>query len=159
VTSLNVVNSTWVAASDIARGITMSLSRELPQEPYIIVNLPDNLQGAYIFRNGFQAAVYLFVSPMSPLDSVITSFALQAATTAFNVTHSPSDGSYRLQADDGSVILSSTEYRLAAGSIIDTANFKIFDYNQSGLNFISRSDEMVFYYSLSRLHRIDTQQP
>jgi hypothetical protein len=56
----------WRANGALARGILMSFARQLREhdprgeQQVFLLNLPDNLYGAYTFRNGFYSAVQLF---------------------------------------------------------------------------------------------------
>jgi hypothetical protein len=57
------VNKNWIAAGRISKNIIDSLSQTEKADKLIIVTLPDNINGAYVFRNGLWQAIELFVSP------------------------------------------------------------------------------------------------
>ena len=50
----------WKDAAEITRGITDSLGTMAGGGTLAILNLPDNLNGAYVFRNGFREMLYLY---------------------------------------------------------------------------------------------------
>jgi hypothetical protein len=56
-------NKNWIIASKICKNIVDSVRQAGEADRLIIVNLPDNINGAYIFRNGFRQAIELFISP------------------------------------------------------------------------------------------------
>ncbi len=57
-------NSDWLKASDIARSVLGQFEKIMDANPgakrVVLFNLPDNYRGAYIFKNGFAAAVKLY---------------------------------------------------------------------------------------------------
>jgi protein O-mannosyl-transferase len=52
-------NRNWVRASDMTRAVLKVAGSEPKGKRLLIVNLPDELRGAYIFRNGFPEAMGL----------------------------------------------------------------------------------------------------
>jgi hypothetical protein len=56
---LQQVNTRWQAAGRLSLEITQMISNENP-DSILILNLPDNFQGAYVLRNGMAEAVTLF---------------------------------------------------------------------------------------------------
>jgi|GEM_PF-2627636 len=63
-TGISYIQTTpWVHASDLSRKIVnegvRSLSPVKPGSTVYVVDLPDNEQGAYVFRNGFPSAMHL----------------------------------------------------------------------------------------------------
>jgi len=56
---LQQVNTRWQAAGRLSTEITRMVSSENP-DSILILNLPDNFQGAYVLRNGMAEAVTLF---------------------------------------------------------------------------------------------------
>lgn len=60
-TQLWKVNENWAAAGRISKGIIENLKRGQSQDKLVITHLPDHIEGAYIFRNGIQEAISVFV--------------------------------------------------------------------------------------------------
>lgn len=61
--ALGVSNGRWVTAAHLSKEIAEAVSHLDPQTT-LVVNVPDNFQGAYIFRNGLtQAATYFVGKP------------------------------------------------------------------------------------------------
>jgi hypothetical protein len=56
---LHKSNSNWAAASDAARGIIESAGTLGSGDRLFVLNLPDKIRGAYVFRNGFREALSL----------------------------------------------------------------------------------------------------
>jgi hypothetical protein len=53
-------NTRWKTASILSRQIAAEVSEHSPENT-VILNVPDNYRGAYVFRNGLQEAATLFV--------------------------------------------------------------------------------------------------
>ena len=53
-------NQNWLQASQIARNIIINLEQFDKSERLFITSLPDNFNGAYVYRNGFHNAIKLF---------------------------------------------------------------------------------------------------
>jgi hypothetical protein len=60
--ALRMTNRHWGEASEVSRGITETVARLSTTETAIVVNLPDNLRGVHLFRNGIEYAVTRFAS-------------------------------------------------------------------------------------------------
>ena len=56
--SLQWVNNRWITASVLSKQIATELSK-MNLENIVVINVPDNYQGAYVFRNGLQEAAML----------------------------------------------------------------------------------------------------
>ncbi|MGB3533555.1 MAG: hypothetical protein WBA13_08550 [Microcoleaceae cyanobacterium] len=54
------LNQNWKIAADISQNILESIQEIQPSTPALITSLPDNYQGAYIYRTGLIQALYLF---------------------------------------------------------------------------------------------------
>jgi hypothetical protein len=59
--SLYQVNKNWREAGEISKNIIYSIKQLEKADRLLIVSLPDNINGAYIFRNGLQDAIHLFI--------------------------------------------------------------------------------------------------
>jgi protein O-mannosyl-transferase len=57
---LQVASERWVIASHLAQKVLAETSRLCTQSRVIVLNVPDNYRGAYIFRVGFMEAMLLF---------------------------------------------------------------------------------------------------
>jgi len=62
--SLQWVNQRWISASRISEQVAKEVSQTDPNNT-VVLNVPDNYQGAYIFRNGLRQAATLFVGSES----------------------------------------------------------------------------------------------
>lgn len=58
--SLVHTNQTWKQASNVAAQLLRQSLAQTPDRPMILINKPDNLAGAYVFRNGLGTAWQLF---------------------------------------------------------------------------------------------------
>jgi protein O-mannosyl-transferase len=56
------VNVNWSRAGDLSKYIISSLVTHITRSHVIIINAPDNLNGAYVFRNGLFPALRLFMN-------------------------------------------------------------------------------------------------
>jgi protein O-mannosyl-transferase len=55
------LNKNWVVAGDLARVIASEIASSAVRPAVVLVNAPDNLRGAYVFRNGLAQAVTEFI--------------------------------------------------------------------------------------------------
>ena len=86
--SLFNANLSWQAAGGVCQSVLRSLHAHQPRDRVCVVNLPDNLRGAYVFRNGFQQAVHLMQEPeQAQLDvSVLALHAISSAEDTVSVS-------------------------------------------------------------------------
>lgn len=63
--SLHQANRNWVNAGKLTGQILRDLDRLGPARRLFILNLPDTIGGAYVFRNGIKSAYNLFAGPAS----------------------------------------------------------------------------------------------
>lgn len=57
--ALQWVNTRWITASTLSKDIADEISR-MDLDSVVVLNVPDNYQGAYVFHNGLYEAVTLF---------------------------------------------------------------------------------------------------
>jgi hypothetical protein len=55
------LNKNWVVAGDLARVIASQIDRSAVRPAVVLLNAPDSLRGAYVFRNGLAPAVTWFM--------------------------------------------------------------------------------------------------
>jgi len=67
-------NENWKKAGEISKNIISSIKGVEKSDRLFIVNLPDNIKGAYIYRNGIREAIHLFVSPDKFKDIKVISY-------------------------------------------------------------------------------------
>jgi len=53
-------NQNWSMAGQISKQVMESVDRELEGDGMLLINIPDNLNGVYIYRNGFYPGTQLF---------------------------------------------------------------------------------------------------
>ncbi len=58
--SLQIINERWVAAGRLARSILDSAVENIENRKVVVMNLPDNYCGAFVFRIGFSPALRIF---------------------------------------------------------------------------------------------------
>jgi protein O-mannosyl-transferase len=58
--SLWKTNRNWVNAARLSRSIVEVLSSHTTTDSVLVLNIPDNLDGAYVFRNGLREALISF---------------------------------------------------------------------------------------------------
>lgn len=56
------VNSNWMRAGELSRNILCSLANQIYHPHILILNVPDNLDGAYVFRSGLPNAIRLYMN-------------------------------------------------------------------------------------------------
>lgn len=67
--ALHQANRNWVNAGKLTGQILRDLDRLGPARRLFILNLPDTIGGAYVFRNGIKSAYNLFAGP-APVDEI-----------------------------------------------------------------------------------------
>jgi protein O-mannosyl-transferase len=72
--SLDNGNQTWKAAGSISRSIVSGFEGIPSDKNLVIINMPDNLNGAYIFRNGFESALRVFQPRFRKITCHLASF-------------------------------------------------------------------------------------
>ncbi|HEV2706918.1 MAG TPA: hypothetical protein VGV59_13395 [Pyrinomonadaceae bacterium] len=60
--ALRITNRHWGEAAEVSRGITEAVARLATRETAVVVNVPDNLRGVHLFRNGIEYAVTRFAA-------------------------------------------------------------------------------------------------
>ncbi len=69
--SLFYVNKNWNTAGNISKNVISSIQGIGNTNTLCIMNIPDNIRGAYIYRNGFREALYLFAPKVKFTDLCI----------------------------------------------------------------------------------------
>jgi len=72
--SLYRSNENWREAGEISESILNSLNNVAKADRLYIVNLPDNINGAYIYRNGIIEAIHLFGNANQFKDIIVVSY-------------------------------------------------------------------------------------
>jgi hypothetical protein len=119
--SLAGSNSNWRRASDIAESVIASLEAFPHGSRIFILNLPDSIRGAYIFRNGLNEAAAL--SGLAGDMELITVSRLKMVRADDTVSVEETDGLYRVRVTNPATRLS---YRaLSPGGKLNTEQFDV----------------------------------
>jgi protein O-mannosyl-transferase len=114
----------WREAGQMARGIIETFAagvrRYDPEhhQPIFLLNLPDNLMGAYVYRRGFDPAIQLFAPDVA--DSTRRTFAM--ATSSFGQLH---DRSAAAQTGPNRFALDVSPGRLIQPEILSSSWYRI----------------------------------
>jgi hypothetical protein len=96
-------NAIWRAAGDLAESIVEGLAGFGDQGALFVVNLPDNLRGAYVFRNGFASALALFYGDGGYRDvTVISRHDIGAPSDGVSIVRTSHD-TYHIELSNSSV--------------------------------------------------------
>jgi hypothetical protein len=141
-------NENWREAGIISKNILESIRRLGNADRLFIINLPDNLNGAFIYRNGIRDAIRLFGSGDQFRDVIVVSYHnIYEKDEAIMVTRKGLD-MYSV------VLLNPQTYFMSAVIPIQrtfvTKNFEILDFRNNKYDlwlkdFDSRSDKLLFY--------------
>jgi len=141
-------NENWREAGTISKNILESIRRLGNADRLFIINLPDNLNGAFIYRNGIRDAIRLFGSADKFRDVIVVSYHnIYEKDEAVMVTRKGLD-MYSV------VLLNPQTYFMSAvipiQSTFVTKNFEILDFRNNKYDlwlkdFDSRSDKLLFY--------------
>jgi hypothetical protein len=81
--NLYYINSNWHTAGQISKNITSYLDKHNDNN-LLIVNIPDNLKGAYIFRNGLEIYWYKLIKRVSAIH-IISAHNIDSPKDNFNL--------------------------------------------------------------------------
>lgn len=68
------LNENWREAGEISKSILDCMGKMRRANRLFVINLPDSIDGAYIFRNGISDAVNLFNNPGRSADIIVVSY-------------------------------------------------------------------------------------
>lgn len=130
------VNKNWIIASEITQNILNTIKQVDRSNRLLIISLPDNINGAYIFRNGLQNAIRLFVGPKGFKSiTVISLFGIFSESDGIEITRGSSGYSFTLTNSKGCFRSAHSRY----GSDIKCKSFSL---NLEKLNI---ADKIIFY--------------
>jgi len=105
------VNENWRSAGHLTRRIVEDVRRAPPCSRMIVINLPDSIRGAYVFRNGIGSAAALFCDGKRSEDVVtICSHPVSDAAEAFPIIEE-ADGRYHICLPEGCPVAVCPPYR------------------------------------------------
>ncbi|MDY7023549.1 MAG: hypothetical protein SWJ54_19730 [Cyanobacteriota bacterium] len=164
-TSTYTLNQNWNTASDLSKNILMSLE-EIPKSQVIINSLPDNYQGAYIYRTGLIQGLFLFdesnkfkvefnrkksnryfenVKFTTNNIKIVMNHSLVEPSDRILV-NTPEAGVYQFQLSNPQ-----TSFYAWKKNDLETADYQVtnLEYSQYELRFLdlSKTDDLVFYSS------------
>jgi hypothetical protein len=162
--TLLTINSNWRSAGEISMRVLTVLRAEISATPLIITNLPDNLNGAYVWRNGLLTALRLHGEKEARNGQVIVASWQNLASPQDKTFVERRQDCCSIQFDSGTFFLNSRASDEANGryshrdpSLPRNDFFEIIELgpNSFGIRFFPQDPEpMVFYYSAGRLHRL-----
>ena len=156
-------NENWRAAGELSNGIVDSIKGVEKSERLFIINLPDNIKGAYIYRNGIREAIHLFINPDKFKDIKVISYnTLYKKTDRVTVTKCPGTPRRRQGMATYTVqLLNPKTFFMHAGVPVENI-FKI-DYSEM-LNFKNNrydlrfkdlnSNDKVLFYSAGKMETL-----
>jgi hypothetical protein len=140
------VNDRWVAAGRISKQLIQEHTEMAHKNRIFIINLPDNYQGAYIFRNGFTQAISTFQWKKPPESLRVGLFHDLVSV----------DDQFILKKDeDLMLIIQRKEIRIQ--KILDVAEVRIKQKSKQEIVFPSNRlgvDWDVFLFSQGHFHRV-----
>lgn len=137
--ALQWVNTRWITASHLCKQIAAEVSKHALEDT-VVLNIPDNYRGAYVFRSGFQDAATLFAGNNATgsyliickhsLDSIHQNIGVDVTTSNLLVTLPGALRFYRVNAGPYEVSVVGQTLFLAApsgsGAETDTVTFLSF---------------------------------
>jgi hypothetical protein len=151
---LDVVNARWHASGTLTKNIVDSYA-DLVREhdprgttPVFLLNIPDNVSGAYVYRNGFVSALEMFhpdLTPVSRSPTVIASHSIGSADEEMRLDRL---GERRLRLDLGPM------NRFILPSLPQGVQYRIESQSPHGYQLQmgeSTSAHLMLYYARGRL--------
>lgn len=143
-------NQKWIAAGQISKQVLESIDRELEGDGMFLINIPDSLNGAYIYRNSLYPATQLFCQ--SQIDGIDNAsfHNILSPSDAVDVTQI-AENEYRVQLRSPGTFFMNVH--LPFEDRLETQNFTISDVDYTTLqSFTIKIKErikpnQVAYYS------------
>ncbi len=147
-------NTHWDNGGEIAKRILLDLqATELSN--VAIVNLPDNLRGAYIYRNGIQQAMSFFFN-RKPQVTVFSYQYLQAPDDNVVVTQQSDPHSYRLQLENPAAYFVNIDLLDDEYVVTDTVveGFRRYPKDYTFYFKEQPAENGLYFYSAGHLHAV-----
>lgn len=150
------LNENWRTAGQLAHEIVEDVCRAPEGRRVVVINVPDSVRGAYVFRNGIGSAAALFCEGRGPGDVVaICCHPVTDPDEPFPTSEEP-EGSYLIDVPEGRLVNVSSPFR-RSGTDCELAQFECLP---EGIRFRPLPPENgkgpVYYrYSSGYLHAVD----
>lgn len=151
-------NRNWKQAGEISRSVVAEMERAAGVENLFILNLPDNIRGAYILRKGVSSACALFCGSGGP-ENVVAALhhPVCAVEDAVSIERGP-DGIYSLRFAHGVVPVPAV--RGPAGERLLGETFDLFELapgeaRLKPVDSLLSSKNRWFFYTAGTLRPID----
>jgi protein O-mannosyl-transferase len=155
---LNKANENWVTAAKVSQSVLNSIKPLERPKRLLILNLVDNIHGAYIFRNGIKEAVYLFVYPGKVIDTDVFLYHNIFEKNDAAVVRKIPDG-YKINLVNKRTFFypvnifgrKKSRYLQGNPEISDSFNgsFSIIEFNKLD------SDDKLLFYSMGKMEQLD----
>lgn len=111
-------NQTWREAAQLSRSILEGIVNLSTREKVLLLNVPDNLRGAYVYRNGLVEATKSFQEEKKIIHAGAVAFH-RLETSSDEVTMRHENGTYVLQLADSRTAFESVDLRHPCVRILD----------------------------------------
>ena len=144
--SLYRSNRNWSIAGEISKNILTSLETAGTADRLYIINLPDNINGAYIYRNGIQEAIRLFGNAGQFKNITVISYnSIYKIDDTVEVTGSSNKYSVRLADPEGAFL----NANVPVESTFVSEYYEIVNLESNGFDFrfkkLNSADKLTFY--------------
>ena len=147
-------NKNWILAGQISNRITTEIASLLKEKPIIIINLPDSINGAFIFRNGISEAIELCCFPKKiPEVCIIITHELKDLSDLIIVTKE--ENTIHAVLNKNSIL--TREDDLKNNPISKEFSYKSQDFNECHINFNSElifEKNLFLYFSKGNIHQL-----
>jgi len=149
--SLYHSNTNWKEAGEISKGILESLKPLGKVNRLFIINLPDNLNGAYIYRHGMNPALLLF-DDTAQLEHlrIISHNSIYKVDDRLEITRRKGSNIYSVQLSNPKAYF--IKHRFTS-NYVEIQNFKRKNYDLT-FKDLNAEDKIVFY-SAGRMVKLD----
>jgi protein O-mannosyl-transferase len=141
----------WRAAGALCRAIIASGVEQCPAESLLVVNLPDKVQGAYVFRNGFQPALTIWGKCQVKGVYVVSHNTMAHPSDAVHVTKIDAGYKIELTAPNTQFVWYGTPPPTSGSIVVSQVEETSFVFKVAPLGPNTR----VLYYSEGALHRLE----
>jgi len=151
---LHITNKNWIIAGETSKSIVQSLKLIGNADRLFIMNLPDNINGAYILRYGLANAAKLFLNTSNIKSVIIISLhTIKSPNDSAKVTEKSNRYSIRLQSSNDLWMNMETPSSMAQIN----KTFKLTNCKQNGYDLTIQNllkHDKLAYYSGSKLSQI-----
>ncbi|MEW6746867.1 MAG: hypothetical protein AB1486_29370 [Planctomycetota bacterium] len=143
-------NETWRIAGALCRTIIADVAQHCPADRLVVINVPDNIRGVHVFRNGFALGVLLWGKAHYKRLNLVAQNSLSSTTDTTLVRGS--NGTYRVRLPNPATsFVRFTDQKSITPAVVSEVRESSFCISVGPLG----PNDRVLYYSAGRMLRVE----